>query len=78
MACCLQAAEGAEGDPHLRAAGDHHPQEGEDWLLREGGDPPAGDLAVAMQSPKPRVHLLCLCLLRTLTLRRAFRSSTRR
>ena len=77
MACCLQAAEGVVGDLHLQAVGDHHHQEAGARRPREG-DPPAGALAAAMQSPKPRVHLLCLCPLRTLTLRRASRSSTRR
>ncbi len=77
MACWLQAAEGVEGDPHLRAVGDHHLREVGARRPR-GGDPLAGGLAVAMQSRKPRVRLLCLCLLRTLTLRRASRNSTRR
>ena len=69
MARCLQAAEGAAGDPRRRGVGRQRP--------RERGAL-AGGLAAAMQSHKPRARPRCLCPWRTSTLRRASRSSTRR
>ena len=69
MTCCPQAAEGVAEDPHRREGGDRRPRD---------VVPPAGGLAAAIRSRQPRAHLQCLCLLKTLTLRRASRSSTRR